>query len=221
VPTFDLPQGPPDAPTGTLWDHTARVLEVLEGPLWPQPWAVTFPLAFAAVLHDVGKPRVMGRTPDRYTFHGHEHVGARMAADVCKRLRLSNDEAERVVWLVQNHQYLCDAPTMRASRLKPILVHPGIGELLALHRADAAASDRGTEHVEFCERILQETPPEELNPPPLVTGDDLRAAGMKPGPEFKRILDAVREAQLEGKVKTKEGGLRLVQELGSEPGPGP
>jgi poly(A) polymerase len=221
VPTFDLPQGPPDAPTGTLWDHTARVLDVLEGPLWPRPWAVTFPLAFAAVLHDVGKPRVMGRTPDRYTFHGHEHVGARMAADVCKRLRLSNAEAERVVWLVQNHQYLCDAPTMRASRLKPILVHSGIGELLALHRADAVASDRDVEHVEFCERILRETPPEELNPPPLVTGDDLRAAGMTPGPQFKRILDAVREAQLEGKVRTKEDGLRLARELGAEPGPGP
>lgn len=221
VPTFDLPQGPPDAPTGTLWDHTARVLEVLEGPLWPRPWAVTFPLAFAALLHDIGKPRVMGRTPDRYTFHGHEHVGARMAADVCKRLRLSNEEAERVVWLVQNHQYLCDAPTMRASRLKPILVHPGIGELLALHRADAMASDRGVEHVEFCERILRETPPEELNPPPLVTGDDLRAAGLTPGPEFKRILDAVREAQLEGKVRTKEDGLRMVRELGPGSGPGP
>ncbi|HVK18555.1 MAG TPA: CCA tRNA nucleotidyltransferase [Fimbriiglobus sp.] len=221
VPTFDLLQGPPDAPTGTLWDHTARVLEVLEGPLWPKPWAVSFPLAFAAVLHDVGKPRVMGRTPDRYTFHGHEHVGSRMAAAICKRLRLSNAEAERVVWLVHNHQYLSDALTMRASRLKPILAHPGIGELLALHRADAVASDRGVEHVEFCERILQETPPEELNPPPLVTGDDLRSLGLTPGPEFKRILDAIREAQLEGKIRTKEDGLRLVREHGAGPGPGP
>ncbi len=220
VPTFDTPQGTPDAPTGTLWDHTVMVLELLQGPLWPEPRAVSFPLAFAAVLHDVGKPRVIGRTPDRYTFHGHEHVGARMAAAIGKRLRLSNAEAERVVWLVQNHQYLSDAPTLRASRLKPMLVHPGIGELLALHRADALASNRGVEHVEFCERILQETPPEELNPPPLVTGDDLRAAGLTPGPQFKRILDAVREAQLEGKVRTKEDGLRMVRERDPEPGPG-
>jgi poly(A) polymerase len=196
------------------------VLELLQGPLWPEPRAVSFPLAFAAVLHDVGKPRVIGRTPDRYTFHGHEHVGARMAAAIGKRLRLSNAEAERVVWLVQNHQYLSDAPTLRASRLKPMLVHPGVGELLALHRADALASNRGVEHVEFCERILQETPPEELNPPPLVTGDDLRAAGLTPGPQFKRLLDAVREAQLEGKIRTKEDGLRMVRERDPEPGPG-
>ncbi len=211
--TFDLPHGPPAAPTGTLWDHTVRVLEVLEGPLWPTPTAVSFPLAFAALLHDVGKPRTVGRTPDRYTFHGHEHVGARMAAEICKRLRLSNAEAERVAWLVHHHQYLSDATTMRASRLKPILVHPGIGELLALHRADAVASGRSVEHVEFCERMLRDTPPEELNPPPLVTGDDLRALGLTPGPEFRRILDAVREAQLEGKVRTKEEGLRLAQEV--------
>jgi poly(A) polymerase len=212
VPTFDLPYGPPAAPTGTLWDHTVRVLEVLDGPLWPEPRAVSFPLAFAAVLHDVGKPRVVGRTPDRYTFHGHEHVGARMAADICKRLRLSNAEAERITWLVQNHQYLCDAPTMRASRLKTILVHPGIGELLALHRADAVASGRSIEHVEFCERIIRETPREELNPPPLLTGNDLRDLGLKPGPHFKQILDAAREAQLEGMIKTKAEALRFVEE---------
>ncbi|OWK40256.1 CCA tRNA nucleotidyltransferase [Fimbriiglobus ruber] len=213
LPTFDLPQGLPAAPTGTLWDHTVKVLEALEGPLWPAPGAVSFPLAFAAVLHDVGKPRVVGRTPDRYTFHGHEHVGARMTAEIAKRLRLSNAEAARLTWLVERHQYLSDAPTMRPSRLKPILIHPGIGELLALHRADAIATGRNTAHVDFCERVLRETPPEELNPAPAVTGDDLIAIGLKPGPEFKRILDAVREAQLEGRIKTKEDGLRLAEEM--------
>jgi poly(A) polymerase len=210
VPTFDLPYGPPAAPTGSLWDHTAAVLEALGGPTWP---GVSFPLAFAAMLHDVGEPRTVGRTPDRYTFHGHEHVGARMAGEASRRLKLSNAETDRVVWLVQHHQYLADAPALRASRLKPILVHPGIGELLALHRADALASGKGLEHVEFCERVLRETPPEELNPPPVLTGDDLREAGLTPGPLFKRLLDAVREAQLEGKVRTKEDALRLVEEL--------
>ena len=119
----------------------------------------------------------------------------------------------RLAWLVEKHQYLADAPTMRASRLKPILVHPGIGELLALHRADALASGRGLEHVEYCEKVLRETPPEELNPPPAVTGEDLIAMGLKPGPDFKRLLDAVREAQLEGRVRTKAEGLKLVEEL--------
>lgn len=217
VPTFTLPQGLPSAPTGTLWEHTVRVIEMLEPPtlggLTPPARQVSFPLAFAALLHDIGKPRVFARTAERYTFHGHEHIGRDMAEAIADRLRLSTAEKVRTAWLVEKHQYLADAPTMRASRLKPILVHPGIGELLALHRADALASGRSLDHVEFCEQVLRQTPPEELNPPPVVTGEDLIAMGLKPGPDFKRLLEAVREAQLEGRVKTKQEGLKLVEEL--------
>ena len=213
VPAFDLPQGPPAAPTGTLWDHLVRVMTVLDDPTWPEPAPVSFPLAFAALLHDIGKPRTFGRTADRLTFHGHEHVGARMAADIGRRLRLSTAETDRVVWLVGKHQYLCDAPAMRASKLTPTLVHPGIGELLALHQADAVASGRPTAAVEFCERRLRETPPAELNPPPVLTGDDLRAMGLPPGPRFKPILEAVRAAQLDGTAATPHAAADLVARL--------
>jgi poly(A) polymerase len=206
VPTYALPQGPPAAPTGTLWEHTVRVMECLEGP-------VSFPLAFGALLHDIGKPRVFARVADKYTFHGHEHVGRQMAEEIADRLRLSTAEKTRVAWLVEKHMYLADAKNMRPSKLKPILVHPGIHELLALHRADALASGRSLEQVEFCEQMLRDVPPEELNPPPLIVGDDLIALGLKPGPEFKRLLDAVREAQLDGTVRSKERALEQVREL--------
>jgi poly(A) polymerase len=201
-----LPQGPPAAPTGDLWGHTLKVLELLEP-------GVSFPLALAALLHDIGKPRTLGRTPERYTFHGHEHVGKRLAGDICQRLRLSNAERERVEWLVGMHIYLCDAPRMKPSTLKPVLAHPGIRELLALHRADALACGRGVEHVEFCEQKLREWSPEELEPAPLITGDDLRALGIPPGPLYKRLLDAVRAAQLDGTVTAKEQAIELVRRL--------
>ena len=129
------------------------------------------------------------------------------------RLKLSSAESERLTWLVANQSYLSDAPTMRASRLKPVLVHPGIEELLALHRALARARGTGEEHVAFCERVLRDTPLGELNPAPVLTGEDLIALGMKPGPAFKRLLDAVREAQLEGRATTKPQALALVREL--------
>jgi len=207
-----LPQGLPSAPTGDLWQHTLLVIELLQGPTWPETALVSFPLAFAAILHDVGKKRSAAREQDRYTFHGHEHIGKRIAGLVCRRLKLSNQEANRIEWLVERHQYLADAPIMRPSKLKPILVHPGIGELLALHRADALASGCSIAHVEFCERILRETPPEELNPPPLLTGDDLIAIGWKQGPLFKKVLDAVREAQLEGTIRTKSEAIVVANE---------
>jgi poly(A) polymerase len=210
-----LPQGPPHAPTGDLWDHVLRVLDLL-GP------KVSFPLAFAALLHDVGKRRMVGRTPERYTFYGHEHTGRRMASDICLRLKLSNEERIRVEWLVEKHQYLADAPQMRVSKLKVILDHPGIDDLLALHRADALACGRGTDHVDYCERKLREwTASGELNPPPLITGDDLKSLGLAPGPLYKELLDTVREAQLEGKVKTRDEALELVRRLPDERRAGP
>ncbi|HXG12764.1 MAG TPA: CCA tRNA nucleotidyltransferase [Gemmataceae bacterium] len=201
-----VPQGPPSAPTGDLWDHVLRVLELL-GP------TVSFPLAFGALLHDVGKRRTMGRGPDRYTFYGHEHVGCRIASEIGQRLKLSNAERERIEWLVDKHQVLCDARQMRTSKLKAILAHPGIHELLALHRADALASGRSTDHVEFCEQRLREWTEADLNPPPVLTGHDLAQLGLPPGPLYKKLLDAVREAQLDGTVRTREEGLELVKRL--------
>jgi poly(A) polymerase len=204
-----LPQGPPQAPTGDLWTHVLRVLELL-GP------APSFPLAFAALLHDVGKRRTVGRTPDRYTFYSHEEVSRRLASEICLHLKLSNAERERIEWLVKKHQYLCDARQMRPSKLKTTLAHPGIRELLALHRADALASGQSDDHVTYCEQLLQEWSPTDLNPPPLITGYDLIEHGLKQSPLFKKLLDAVREAQLDGTVKTKSQALELVDRIVAE-----
>jgi poly(A) polymerase len=207
LPMKGLPQGPPNAPTGTLWDHVLRVLLLIG----PEP---SFTLAFAALLHDIGKPRTVGRTPDRYTFYYHEHVGRRMVADeIAPRLKLSNAERDRIAWLVEKHQFLCEARQMRMSKLKLTLAHPGIQELLVLHRADAVASGRSTDHVDYCEELLRQWTPDDLNPPPLITGHDLAQLGLKPGPQFKQLLDAVRDAQLEGTVKTPAEALELVEHL--------
>ncbi len=214
VPMKGLPQGPPDAPVGNLWDHVVRVLELLG----PEP---SFPLAMAALLHDVGKPRTVGRTPDRYTFHGHEHVGRRLAGEISLRLKLSNLERERIEWLVEKHQFLCDVRQMRTSKLKMTLAHPGIRELLALHRADALAWERGVDHVEYCEQLLREWTEADLNPTPLVTGHDLARMGIEPGPIYKRLLDAVREAQLEGTISNGKQAAELVDRLRCQDSAGP
>jgi poly(A) polymerase len=226
VPMRGLPQGaprtdgpglPPPGQPGQfvasagqaldLWDHVLRVLELL-----PEP--VSFPLAAAALLHDVGKPRTVGRTADRYTFHGHEHVGRRLAGEIGQRLKLANDERERIEWLVEKHQILADAPRMRPAKLKVLLVHPGIFELFALHRADALASGRSLDHVEYAERMRQEwEAKDELEPPPFITGEDLIAMGLKPGPLFKTILEQVREAQLDGTMRTREEALAMARRL--------
>jgi poly(A) polymerase len=183
----------PELEAGDGRDRGARVVEQLGEP-------ASFPLAFAALLHTLDRPTVEA---------------------VADRLRLSTAEKTRTAWLVENRRALIAAATMRPSRLKPILVHPGIGELLELQRADAVATGASLDHVAFCERYLRDTPAGELNPPPAVTGEDLIALGLKPGREFKTLLDAVREAQLDGRVRSKAEGLGLVRRLRSGPEPGP
>ena len=209
LPMKGLPQGLPSQPTGDLWDHVMRVLDFIG----PEP---SFPLAMGTLLHDIGKPATKGQTAERYTFYHHEHVGARIADAMALRLKLSNAERERIVWLVEKHQYLADTKKMRPSKLKVILSEPGIHELLTLHRADALATGKSIEHVEFCEQRLRSWTPADLNPPMLITGHDLMELGVEPGPLFKELLDAVREAQLDETISTREQALDFLKKLLSE-----
>jgi poly(A) polymerase len=108
---------------------------------------------------------------------------------------------------------------MKMSKLKTILVHPGIRELLALHRADADASGRDTDHVEYCEQLLSQWTEADLNPQPLVTGHDLLQRGLEPGPLFTDLLAQIREAQLEGKIRSSEEAMQLLEQILRERSP--
>ncbi|AMV38458.1 CCA tRNA nucleotidyltransferase [Planctomyces sp. SH-PL62] len=215
VETVGLFQGKPMQPEGDLWDHLLLTLELLPG-------SPSFPLAFAALLHDVGKPATRRAHCGRVGYHNHEAVGARTADHLCRRLKLSNVERERIVWLVANHQYLGEAEKLREAKLKRMLAQPGIDELLALHRADAMATRGHAGHVDYCESYLEHQPTGPINPPPLLTGHDLVRHGLKPGASFAAILDRVREAQLERRIHSKREALDLVdRDLtgGDEPRP--
>jgi len=100
---------------------------------------------------------------------------------------------------------------MKESTLKKFLRMPFFDEHLALHRADSLASHRNLSTYEFLRNKLTETPPENIRPAPLLTGDDLIAAGYKPGPMFREILEAVEDAQLEGRVPTHDAALEFVK----------
>jgi poly(A) polymerase len=196
-------QGKPYQPEGDLWDHTMLVLRFLP----PEP---SFTLAFAALLHDVGKPPTRSVQNARWTFHNHEQVGSRIADRLCRDLKLSNAERERIDWLVEYHQYLGEARRMREAKLKRILAQPGIEELLALHRADALASHGECHQVEYCEYYLRAEPAGPINPPPLITGHDLVRHGLSPGTHFATILEWIREAQLDRLVNSKREALEWV-----------
>jgi poly(A) polymerase len=196
-------QGKPYQPEGDLWDHTMLVLRFL-------PAAPSFTLALGALLHDVGKPPTRSIQSARLTFHHHEQVGRQIADQLCRDLRLSNTERERIAWLVEYHQYLGEAKRLREAKLKRILAHPGIEELLALHRADALASFGECHQIEYCEYYLRVQPTGPINPPPLVTGHDLVRHGLSPGTHFATILEQIREVQLDRVVNSKREALEWL-----------
>lgn len=202
-------KGTSDATGSDLWEKALGTVEALNLAGTP---GISFPLAFAAVLHDVGMRRSAAQVEGRVEHPQHERAGKKLVAGTGRRLKLSVAEMSRIEWLVEQHHALDAAMSMKPSKLYPLLVHQGITELLTLHRAIASASNRTADHVDFCEQLIRDVPPEVLCPPPLITGDDLVALGWAQGPVFKKALDAVREAQLDGLIKTREQALELAEE---------
>jgi len=87
-------------------------------------------------------------------------------------------------------------------------------EHLALHRLDCLSSHGDLSLYDFVREKIANMPPEVMRPAPLITGDDLIALGLAPGPRFKEILSSVEDAQLEGRLKSREEALaHLRQEL--------
>jgi poly(A) polymerase len=110
-----------------------------------------------------------------------------------------------------------DVTRMKDSTLKRFFRLPGFGEHLELHRLDCQSSHRDLSLYDFAREKFHELPPEQIRPQPLITGDDLISAGYEPGPQFKELLTAVEDAQLDGSITTKEEALELVQKTAEEP----
>jgi poly(A) polymerase len=198
-------QQPPEFhPEGDVFVHTLLLLQNL-----PKPCPPT--LAWGALLHDVGKPPTFRLAPDRIRFDGHVDVGVKMAEEICRRLRFSNDDTGQVLALIANHMRFAHAMRMSQSTLKKFLRLPRFEEHLELHRLDCQASHGDLTTYNFTREQMVSIPPENIRPTPLLSGDDLIALGLEPGPRFKQILSAVEDAQLEGRLQSKDEAMRFVR----------
>ena len=196
-----------------------RVNTILVFSVWPTrlmvqflPEKVSVPLVFAVLLHDVAKP--VTATIDetgRIRFSGHDRAGAEMAEEIMRRLRFSGAETEATVEMVRQHMVFKDVPNMREAKLKRFMARRTFDDELELHRVDCAGSHRMLDNYEFLLRKREEFANEPIIPPPLVRGDDLIALGLKPGPKFGEILEAVETQQLEGNLRTREEALDWVR----------
>ena len=183
------PSSPERDPVRELWPTTLEILRSLRRP--------TFRVALAALL---------------WGIHACDPHPPAYIQDIGGRLKLSNHDAQGLVWL------LTQVPLLRRARSSPwptlqrVLITPFIDEALTLAEATARVIDGHTDDVEYCWRKL-DLPREVLNPHMLINGDDLRAAGFSAGPRFRDVLDRVRDAQLDGLVTNRDEALQLARQL--------
>jgi len=196
-------QPPAFHPEGDVFTHVKLMLDAL-----PADPGVT--LAFAVLLHDVGKPPTF-TVADRIRFNEHDKIGAEMTEAILRRLRFSNDEIARIVLCVAEHMRFRHVQEMRPAKLKRLLARDTFAAELELHRLDCVSSHGSTENVDFLLQKKSELPPAVIKPAPLVTGHDLVAVGFRPGPRLGAVLREISEQQLDDRLTTREAALAYAR----------
>ena len=199
-------QPPQFHPEGDVFEHTRLMLTKVKQP--------DLELALAILFHDVGKkPTSKVDENGRIRFNEHESVGAEMTEKIMTDLRYDNKTIHNVKELVRHHMQFKDVRHMRPHTLKKMMQRPTFVKELELHRIDCSSSHGDLEHWEFLKQVLETTPPEEINPPALISGHDLIKMGLRPGKEVGRILEAVKNAQLDNTVQSRHEALALSRTL--------
>ncbi|MGB7749551.1 MAG: CCA tRNA nucleotidyltransferase [Verrucomicrobiia bacterium] len=197
VTTTACEQSPDFHPEGTVFEHIRLMLEKLPSGAHPSlPWAV--------ILHDIAKPATAELDPatGKIHFYGHEKIGAALAERILTRLRFPKKQVGEIVACVRQHMQFKDVKQMRKATLRRLLMRKTFPLELELHRLDCLGSYGDLEHYEFLVAQAAELEKKPAIRPPLLTGRDLIALGLKPGPALGALLDEIREKQLQDELKT-------------------
>lgn len=181
---------------------------------------------FAALLHDIGKPRVEKKDEEGLViFHNHEVVGAKMAWEICDRLRFSKKERDKIVMLIRWHMFTVDEKITDAA-VRRFIRRVGVGNVKDM--MDLRIGDRlggGTQTAESWRlKLFKKRVEEQLAPAPFsindmaVDGNNvIKELNIKPGPKVGAILQKLFEEVDEDLSKnTHEYLLKRIKELGSE-----
>lgn len=204
--TIACEQSPDYHPEGTVFEHLKLMLAQMPANAHPLlPWAV--------LMHDIAKPLTSSRDPDTGSIHFYEHekIGAEMTGDILRRLRFPKNQIEEVVIAVRHHMQFKDAPQMRKSTLRRMLLRDTFPLELQLHRLDCLGSHGRLDVYDFLVEQSGELKKQPAIRPPLLTGADLIKLGMKPGPSLGKMLAEIREKQLQDELKTRREALKWAR----------
>ena len=220
-------QDPHWHPEGDVWTHTGLCLDVFAAERSGDPWE-DLVVGLAVLCHDLGKPEKSYRAGDRIRSPGHAEAGEAPTRALLARLTDQRDLVDQVLPLVREHGHPSalfaaqsgDAAVRRLARRAGRL-----DRLVRVSRADRLG--RGPEGPqEFPEGAWLLERADALGvlampPRPLVLGRHLIGLGLEPGPEFKEILDACYDAQIEGVFSTLDDGVAHARKLLLRRGGGP
>ena len=195
--TIDCEQSPDFHPEGSVFNHICLMLEKL-------PAAADESLPWTVLLHDIAKPVTaeMDSATGKIHFYGHEKIGADMAREILNRLRFPKKQIDEIVACVLHHMQFKDVKQMRKSTLRRMLLRETFSLELELHKLDCLGSNGNLENYNFLVEQAAELKKLPTIRPPLLTGKDLIALGMKPGKELGAMLHEIREKQLQDELKT-------------------
>ena len=195
--TIDCEQSPDFHPEGSVFNHICLMLEKM-------PADADTSLPWAVLLHDIAKPATAehDEATGKIHFYGHEKVGADMAENILQRLRFPKRQTEEIVAAVRHHMQFKDVKEMRKATLRRLLMRETFPLELELHRLDCLGSFGGLELYDFLREQAEELKHQPQIRPPLLTGDDLIALGVKPGKAMGALLAEIRELQLADELKT-------------------
>lgn len=220
-----VPQPEEYHPEGDVFVHTTEAVRVADG-------FTRDPIVkLAVVLHDIGKPVALERNDGR-NMGGHCAVGARMAKEIGRRLRLSNQQAQRLSFLVRHHMRIADFPKMGRGKQIRFLSeeevqqastlsarYPLFYDLLQVLVADCEASaHRSTGWAPILQETIYVMDHIERvcglqRARGIIDGHDLTNLGLSPGPRLGRILNTIHDRILAGHIGTREDAVAFARSL--------
>ena len=213
-----LQQDPEWHPEGDVFRHTAHTCDAMARIFIDENDEDKLVLMLAALCHDLGKAETTEVIEGRIRAPQHATAGVPLTQSLLERMGFEQAIIDKVKPLVAEHMAHINEQNMRSVRRLALRLHPvSIHHLAMVIRADMAGrppkNSSLPQSVKDMILISEELDIQFDQPKPIIMGRHLIELGMKPGPEFKPILDECFEAQIEGEFDDIEGGLEFLREI--------
>lgn len=196
-------------PEGDVFTHTMLMLDHMAFPSVALGWSI--------LLHDIAKPCTLSLDEEGTEhFYGHEHQGAEMTLGILERLKFPKDSIDKISSAVRNHMRFAHVHDMKTAKWKRLMADPNFPLELELHRIDCVSCHGKLDnYLLLLDRAIESGNRIEL-PKAFLSGRDLIALGLNPGPLMGQMLKELLDLQLEGKIQCADEALEYAVKLIAE-----